>query len=113
MDERQRLVDNIAGHLKDARDFIQKRAVSCSVVVVPIGGRRGGGGRGGGLIQKRAVSCSVVVVPIGERGWGRGGGMIQKSAVSCSVVVVQRSGISYSHGQPRLRDLPCIGRSFY
>ena len=27
-EERARLVSNIAGHLKDAKDFIQKRAVS-------------------------------------------------------------------------------------
>ena len=27
-EERGRLVSNIAGHLKDAKDFIQKRAVS-------------------------------------------------------------------------------------
>jgi catalase len=27
-EERGRLVSNVAGHLKDAKDFIQKRAVS-------------------------------------------------------------------------------------
>ena len=28
-EEKTRLVENIAGHLKDATEFIQKRAVSC------------------------------------------------------------------------------------
>ena len=33
-DERERLVQNIAGHMKDAQEFIQKRAVSHGLLVL-------------------------------------------------------------------------------
>jgi hypothetical protein len=35
-EERARLVSNIAGHLKDAKDFIQKRAVSAFLLYLVI-----------------------------------------------------------------------------